>query len=53
LPGGVGAPKEHTLRNIALADVVDSNGHEVVVLNAYSNRKVSVMEISLLPFVSC
>ena len=39
LPGGVSAPEEHTLRNICLSDVVDSNGHEVVVLNAYSKQK--------------
>lgn len=38
LPGGVGAPEEHTLRNVALPDVVDSNGHEIVVLNAYSKQ---------------
>ena len=35
LPGGVSAPEEDSLGKILFANVVHSNGHEVVVLNAY------------------
>lgn len=38
LPGRIRAPEEHTLRNVLLSDVVDSNGHEIVVLNSYSKQ---------------
>lgn len=38
LPGGISAPEEYTLGEIGLSDVVDSNGHEIVVLNAYSKQ---------------
>ena len=34
LPGGISAPEENSLRNVLLSNVVDSNGHEIVVLNA-------------------
>lgn len=38
LPGSIGAPEEHTLGDVLLSDVVDSNGHEIVVLNSYSKQ---------------
>lgn len=38
LPGGIRAPEEHTLGDVLLSDVVDSNGHEIVVLNSYSKQ---------------
>ena len=35
MPGGVSAPEEDTLRKVTFADIVDSNGHKIIVLNAY------------------
>ena len=34
LPSGISAPEENSLWNVLLSNVVDSNGHEIVVLNA-------------------
>jgi len=35
LPCSVGTPEEDTLRKVTFADIVDSNGHKIIVLDTY------------------
>ena len=34
LPGGIGAPEEVAFGEVLLSDVIDANGHKIIVFNS-------------------
>ena len=47
LPSSISAPEENSLRKVLMPDIVDSNGHEVIVLDTFQTKIASVMKIQL------
>ena len=51
LPSGVSAPEEASLGEVSLSNIIDTNGHEVVVFNSYDlkhNDPLNLRAIKLL-----